>query len=146
MLSDVGMKDFPLYGRGGGGDDKNLGKSFTRGHERKCLDSIFLLVNVFSSNLKTINFENFQHSTKLLQRDKGSTLNPPPRKMGGQFYRALENLRFSHNCWVGLSQRRGLKFCFFFFFLEDKRQSLLKFVGLFQIKFNFSIENIFLRV
>ena len=47
------MRNFLLCG----GDDKNLVESFAWGLDLKCLDSIFLLPNAFSSYLNTINLK-----------------------------------------------------------------------------------------
>ena len=48
-----GVSNFPLCG----GDDKNLVESFAWGFDLKCLDSIFLLPNAFSSYLNAINLK-----------------------------------------------------------------------------------------
>ena len=40
-------------------DDKNLGESFTWGHELNWKDSIFWLTNVFFCNLNTVNLKQF---------------------------------------------------------------------------------------
>ena len=65
------------------------------------------------------------------------------RKMGRMFYRALGDLKFSPIS-RGPSQIEGLKFCTIL--RGDKGQSLLKFVRLFQVKFNFSVEDISFRI
>ena len=39
--------------------DRNLGHSFSWGHEQKWTDSIFWLTNVLASNLSTVNFKLF---------------------------------------------------------------------------------------
>ena len=69
---------------------------------------------------------------------------PPKENRGRQFYWALPlgDLKFLPTSGE-LSQMGGLKFFIHFFMGGAKRQSLLNFVYLFQIKFNFSIENIF---
>ena len=72
------------------------------------------------------------------------------RKMGKHFYWASEVCNF-HLPLGDLSQMEGLKFfTLIIFFLGgrgagDKGQSLLKLVCLFQVKLNFSIENIFFQ-
>ena len=70
-----------------------------------------------------------------------------PQEDREQFYRALGDLKFSPNSKGG-GGGGGVKFSknFFFFFEGDKGQNLLKFVCLFEVKFNFSIENNYLRV
>ena len=64
-----------------------------------------------------------------------------PQEDREQFYRALGDLKFSPN-----SKGGGKISHTFFFFEGDKGQNLLKFVCLFEVKFNFSIENNYLRV
>ena len=63
--------------------------------------------------------------------------------MGRMFYRALGDLKFSRIS-RGPSEIGGLKFCAIL--RGDKGQSLLKFVRLFQVKFNFSVEDISFRI